>query len=199
VLQFLLMIAMCRTKLGKYDLAQLSFRRALEGFLGKGRIWWFGTSQPNWLADAYVLAWLPQRYVDTFTAIESYKEDPRLPAPVAMYAYSLMRLIAEEAAAAAKYADSLLKQPKLKDLFAAGQAIQAIIALDQPAFDDALGALLQAHRGMAKFGALRETPEGYLCLPAMAPAKVALDRGMAVKSESEYLSQGYLDYLRHQG
>ena len=49
---------------------------------------------------------------------------------------------------------------------------------------------------MAKFGGLRETPEGYLCLPAMALAKVAIDRGMAVGVENEYLSKGYLEFLQ---
>jgi hypothetical protein len=56
--------------------------------------------------------------------------------------------------------------------------------------------LLLAHRGMAKFGGLRETPEGYLCLPAMALSKVALDCGMVVNVESEFFSQGYLEYLQ---
>lgn len=48
---------------------------------------------------------------------------------------------------------------------------------------------------MAKFGGLRETAEGFLCLPAMSLAKVALARKMAVDAHSEYLSSGYLDYL----
>jgi hypothetical protein len=55
--------------------------------------------------------------------------------------------------------------------------------------------LIEAHYGMAKFGGLRETAEGFLCLPAMSLAKVALARKMAVDAHSEYLSSGYLDYL----
>lgn len=74
--------------------------------------------------------------------------------------------------------------------------MQAITKQAQTVLDSALGVVLQAHRGMAKFGALRETPEGYLCLPAMALAKLALDRGMAVSVENEYLSKGYLEFLQ---
>jgi hypothetical protein len=94
------------------------------------------------------------------------------------------------------YAHGLFATPKLKDLYAAGQAVQAIMERNQTAFDSALAVVLQAHRGMAKFGGLRETPEGYLCLPAMALTKVAMDRGMVVNVESEYLANGYLQYLK---
>jgi hypothetical protein len=51
---------------------------------------------------------------------------------------------------------------------------------------------------MAKFGGLRETPEGFLCLPAMSLSKMALERDLLISVESEYLSKGYLDYLLQQ-
>jgi hypothetical protein len=89
----------------------------------------------------------------------------------------------------------LLKKPKIKDTFAMGQIIAAIIGRDQLAFDTAMDSLLKAHRGMAKFGGLRETPEGFLCLPGMSLSAIALERGMEVNAESQYLSRGYLDYL----
>jgi len=57
--------------------------------------------------------------------------------------------------------------------FAAGKAIQAIIERNQEAFDAALGELLLAHRGMAKFGDSRWAAEGSLCLPAMSLSRMA--------------------------
>jgi len=76
-----------------------------------------------------------------------------------------------------------------------GEAIRAIVEHDQTAFDAALGGLLRVHQGKAKFGGLRETPEGFLCLPGMSLSALALERGLEVNPESEYLSKGYLDYL----
>ena len=89
----------------------------------------------------------------------------------------------------------LFNKPKVKYTFAAGRIIKSVIEHCQPGFDEALSDLLKAHRGMAKFGGLRETPEGFLSLSAMSLSKIALERGLEVNVESEYLAQGYLDYL----
>jgi hypothetical protein len=192
-----LMIAICLAMLQDYATARETFRNTLDDFLNSVRKAWLITNQPNWLADTCVLADQPEFYEQAYRDIvEAYKARATRAAPVNVYARALLRLAIGEDAEALSYARGLFATPKLKDLYAAGQAVQAIMERDQTALDGALVVVLQAHRGMAKFGGLRETPEGYLCLPAMALAKVALDRGMAVNVESEYLSKGYLEYLK---
>ena len=85
-------------------------------------------------------------------------------------------------------------------MFAVGEVLEGIVQRNQQRFDNALEHLLLAHRGMAKFGSLRETPLGYLCLSAMCLAKLARERGLTINAESEYLSQPYLDFLdQHEG
>jgi tetratricopeptide (TPR) repeat protein len=192
-----LMVAICLTQLGKYPNAQHFYDLALEGFL-KDRRAWHGSSQPNWLVDTYVLANRPGLYSQVREEIEAYRQDRRGGSLVALYSYALVRLVSDEDRDADDYVPGLLKDPKIKWTFGMGKTIKAIIERDQQAFDAALDGLLKAHRGMAKFGGLRETPEGFLCLPAMSLSKMALERGMKINSESEYLSKGYLEYLSQQ-
>jgi tetratricopeptide (TPR) repeat protein len=191
-----LMVAICLTQLGDYPKAQHSYSLALQGSLEDRE--WHSSGQVNWLADTYVMADQPTFFPRVWEEVEAYKLDPRGDALWALYGYSLVRLISSKDQEAADYAPGLLKKPQAKDCFAMGKTIQAIIERDQPAFGAALDSLLNAHRGMAKFGGLRETAEGFLCLPAMSLSRMARERGMTVSAESEYLCMGYLDYLQGQ-
>lgn len=189
--------AICLTMLQDYPAAREAFRLTLDDFLHSASKAWLGTNQPNWLADTCILADQSEFYEQAYRDIvEAYKTRSTGAAPINVYARALLQLAIYEDANALAYAHGIPSKPGLKDLFAAGQAMRAIVERNQTALDSALVIVLQAHRGMAKFGGLRETPEGYLCLPAMALAKVAMDRGMAVNVESEYLVKGYLEYLR---
>lgn len=190
-----LKIAICLTMLEDYPAAREAFRLTLDDFLNSVRKAWLITNQPHWLTDTYVLADLSALYEQTWHELHTFKMEPR-PGLWGLYAYGSLCLAGGKDTEALKYVASLLAKPKYKDMFAAGQAIGAITARDQTSLDEALVNLLGAHQGMAKFGGLRETPEGYLCLPAMALSKVAMDRKMAVNVESEYLSKGYLEYLQ---
>lgn len=189
-----LMIAICWTQLAKYTNALHFYDLALQGLL-RDRRGWHGTSEPNRLVDTFTLANQPELYHQVREEVEAYKLDPRGNSLVALYSYALLRLIPGRDEEAGDYVRGLLEKDKVKYTLAMGKTIKAIIEHDQVAFDAALGDLLKAHRGMAKFGGLRETPEGFLCLPAMSLSKMALERGMGVNAESEYLSKGYLDYL----
>lgn len=192
-----LKIAICLTVLQDYPAAREAFRLTLDDFLNAVRKAWLGTNQPNWLADTCVLADQPGLYEQSYHLIdEAYAAHPLGTAAVILYARALLRLAIGEDTEALGYAHGLFATPKLKDLYAAGQAVQAIMERNQTTLDNALTVVVLAHRGMAKFGGLRETPEGYLCLPAMALAKLALDRGMTVNVESEYFVKGYLEYLK---
>jgi hypothetical protein len=190
--------AICLTMLQDYPAAREAFRFTLDNFLDSARKAWFTTHQPHWLTDTYVLADSPALYEQTWRELHTFKLAPR-PGLWGLYAYGSLCLVGGKDAEALTYVAGLLAKPKYKDMFSAGQAITAITAHDQMRLDAALIGLLNAHRGIAKFGALRETPEGYLCLPAMALSKAALDRGMAINVESEYLLKGYLQYLVQSG
>jgi tetratricopeptide (TPR) repeat protein len=188
-----LMVAICLTQLGDYPKAQHSYILSLRSSL-EDRLWHL-SGEIHRLVDTYVLANQPDFYPRISEQIEGYKLDPRGGSLSPLYAYALTSLVIGEDEEATDYVRGLLEKPKIKWTFAAGRTVRALIALDQLALDDALDELLEAHRGMAKFGGLRETPEGYLCLPAMSLSKMALERDLEVNVVSEYLARGYLNYL----
>ena len=192
-----LIVGICYTQLGDYQKAQHFYDMALKGFI-KDRKWWYAINLPQRLVEAYVLAGQPTGAYDrVFKETEAFSLEPRRgQGPVARYACALVRLLANEDVDAGSYVPGIMTVPKLKVMFAIGKVIQTIIERSQSAFDESLNSLLIAHRGIAKFGELRTSHEGYLCLSAMCLSKMALDRGMVVNAESEYLSKGYLEYLR---
>jgi hypothetical protein len=190
-----LMRAICHTCLGDYGQAQYHYGAALQKAFGHQPLW-LGTSQPDWLVHMYVMANTPSSYAETRAVFERNKPtSPWKDALHGIYSDAMFRLIEGRDGEAMQLTPRLLARPKYKDSFAMGKTIAAIVERDQGALDDALSLLLTAHRGMAKFGALRETAEGFLCLSAMSLAKMALDRGMVVNTDSEYVSMGYLEYL----
>lgn len=192
----ILMVAICYIKLGKYSEALEHFRAALHGFLEDPlQSFWRRSGQVNFLVDCYSMANQPDLYPQVFENTEEYHLDRRSRALMPQYAFSVIRLISGKDQEITDYVANLLKKPKIKLTYAMGKTIEAILELHQSTFNVELSNLLKAHRGMAKFGGLRETPEGYLCLRAMSLAKIALARGMSIDVESEYLSKRYLDFL----
>jgi tetratricopeptide (TPR) repeat protein len=190
-----LMVAICYTQLGEYTRAKLHYGRALEDFL-RDRRGWHGISMPELLVHTYILAGQPDVYSQVSAEIEAYKLDYRGTSPAAFYAYAVLYLIAGKDQEAANCVPGIQKRPKQwKETYAQGKTIRALVERDQTAFDQALQELLLVHRGIAKFGELRESPEGFLSLSAISLSKMGLDRGMAINAESEYLSKGYLTYL----
>jgi len=192
-----LMIAISLTQLGKFTKALHSYRQSVQGFLNDRKAW-LGTGQPNWLVYSYILANQADLHPKVCEELEAYKQHPGGDSLVAFYAYGMLHLMSGDDNGASVYVPKLTKNPRHKWIFAAGKTMQAIVEQSQVDLRESLHGLLIAHQRLAKFGSLRETPEGFLCLPAMVLSRVALDRGMEVDLESEYLSRGYLNYLLHE-
>jgi hypothetical protein len=190
--QFL--ISICLTKLEIFSEANEGYRRALHGFLKDSRDW-RGTGQPNWLIDCFVMASLPNLYWTIVQEIEAFRSDFHGRSPVENYASALILLINGKDENTTDYIDALHKKPNLKWAYAIGKCIGAVVDRNQYSFNQALEGLLKAHRGMAKFGGLRESPEGLLSLPAMSISMMALNRDISIDVESEYISKDYLKFL----
>jgi len=186
-------VAICLTKLERYPEARGFYGLAIHSALGDGL--WLTMSQPDQLVCTFVLAGQPSLRSRILRQVEGYKLDPRGDSLVAYGAYAVLGLATGNDSDAQAYVQRLLAKPGARLPLAMGKVIEATIQRSQSGFDTALDTLLLAHRGMAKFGALRETPEGFLCLPAMSLAKIALQRGLSVDVISEYLSKGYLRHL----
>lgn len=197
-IQSLFFIAICQVQLGDYAEAQRLFEKSFLDMFKPPKLW-YGTNQPNWLVDICFLSNRTDLLPDVQREFGLFKQkfDTGY-GLVAHYAFSLVELHLPSGWDIADSIQELLKRPKIKDMHAIGKTLLAIIASDPPALEAALSALLKAHKGMAKFGALRETAEGLLCMPAMSLARTAIERGLPVEIENDYYSNGYLQFLMKQ-
>jgi hypothetical protein len=154
-------------------------------------------SRPELLVETLVMAGLYAPWdAEVAREVNGYKLDTRGSSPVAHYAYGLVALVEHAGQQTEPHVMQLARVKKNEWLSSIGRTIEAITKRDQEGFDAALTGLLEAHKRMAKFGAIRESPEGFLSLAGMSLSKLALDRALTVEVESEYLSMGYLRYLK---
>jgi len=186
--------AICLTKLGRFASAEDAYRFALRGFLDRPRDWRV-PGLPNNLVDCYLMANAADVRPDVVREVEAYKSDRRGRALVPLYSYAVLSVAGGSDQEALQHAEGLLAKPRVKWTWAAGQAISALVDQDHAGLRESLDELLAAHRGMAKHGALRETPEGFLCMPAMSILLLARRRGLLISVTSEYVSMEYVEHL----
>ncbi len=189
------LIAICHVQLGEYVKAQQLFEKSCSAMFIPPMIWKI-TGQTNWLVNICVLSGRTDLYTSVWKELNLYQSDPRGNSSSALSSYSLMELLQPSGWDINQSIRGLLKKPKFKDMYAIGKALQAIVDRDSLALHNALRELLKVHEGMVKYGALRETAEGLLCMPAMSLAYVSCQRSLPINIESEYISNGYLDFLK---
>jgi hypothetical protein len=186
--------AICRVFLGEYEEARSLFERSLLAMFSPPRKW-RKTAQPHWLADTGILAGRRSLLPLIVRELEAYKAGPQGNWYTAYYSYAMMELWMLKGAEARQWIEGLLRDKDIKDGYAMGQTLQAVVENDQEAFNAGLKSLLKVQEGMVRRGGLRDTAEGLLCMPAMSLACLALLKGMRLEVESEYLSAGYLGFL----
>lgn len=189
--------AICYVQLGNYSEARRLFERSFIAMFSMPKMW-KTTGQPNWLVDICILSGKKDSYSEIAKELNLYKSDPiKRDSLLALYASSVFELLIQSSTNIEISINGLLKRPKIKFCYAMGQTLYAITHGDQNAFNEGLENLLKSHDGMAKRGDLRETAEGFLCMPAMSLAHIAMRNGMKVELENDYLSTGYLQYLHN--
>ena len=190
-----LMIGNCLVRLGLNQAARASYIEALEGYLTH-RLMWASGGMINLLVESYLLAGRSDLFAKTAAEADAYRADKRALAPVAQYAFALVELIRGNLDQTQKHVAQLIAKPRFKLTFEAGAAIQELVDRHDEAVPAAIERLLQVHANSAKHGALRDTHERYICLPAMAISILATNIGININSKSEYYSESYLQLLR---
>jgi len=159
------------------------------------RTFWRVSAQPHWLVDVCLMSGRNNCFGDVWRELDLFKAGPTGDNYLALYSYAVMELLLPSGWEIDKSIQGLLSKPKIKDGCAMGHALESIVKNDQTNFTTSMLSLLKAHEGMAKHGGLRETAEGFLCMPAMSLAYVASKRNLKVEFENDYLSIGYLEFL----
>ncbi len=189
-------IAICYTLLANFNQAQIYFEKYCLRMIKPPKIWKM-SNQPNWLVDIFILSGRKDLNPIIGNELEEFKKKKYGgDSPIAHASYGIMELLYPQKNDMPLHIQILNKYPEIKYTLSIGQAFQAIIDRNEGGLNVALKSLLLAHKGMAKHGGLRETPEGWLCLPAMSLAYVASKYQMQINIEDVYLSLGYIDYMK---
>ena len=191
--------AICHLQLGNYKEAKRLFKVSFQAMLKPPHMWKLGGA-PELLVNVFMISGSRQYARDVRLHLEEYKRNPpgnpsAAFAYIALYAYSVMEMLLPSGDPIQKYIEGLLTKPKIKDGYAMGKILKAITERDQTVFNESMTDLLKAHEGIAKYGGLRESAEGFLCMPAMTFAHIALQNTMKVELKNDYLSIKYLNFL----
>jgi len=189
--------AICSTQYGKYEEAKRLYAEATRKFVEQPRLWQIAGT-PNRMVDSYVLANRERLFPLVNNMLKQYEDHETDWTYWGQYAFAVWTLVRKEDSEALQYLDKLLLErarKKVKVIYAMGLTIETVVERDQEEFDSALVELIDAHSRSEKWGWHRDSPEGFVCLPGLALSKLAMDRGLVVNVESEYLPIGYLEYL----
>ena len=187
-------LAICYTQLDDFIKAQQQYERSCIAMF-QNPILWKLSGQTDWLVNVCLLSSRTDLFINVWQELEQYRSDYRGDSAMANSSYGLMELLKPKGWDIDKSIKILLKRPKYKDMYAFGKVLKAIIENETLALHIALEELLRVHAGQAKYGILRESAEGLLCMSAMALMYTARKRGIHIEIENEYLSNGYVEYI----
>ena len=193
-------LAICEIILENHPKANSLLNESIRLMLGKNP-YWIASSQPNWLVDIVTLSGQENLYETVINELSKYRLSSTKThqvgdSPLTHYSFSVMEILYPHSNDIGKWINNLIKHPKYKIWYYAGYTLQAIIDRDQNSFETSIKALLKSHESKAKYGDLRWSPEGWLCLPAMTLAFIAIHQGLTVDFKNDYISKGYLSFLQ---
>lgn len=187
-------IGICHIALRDYSEAKANLEESIQIMIEKPALW-FLMGKPSLLIDVWVLSGKKELYDEIYQQVELFREANRDGIFHANYAYTLLNLLTFSEMKNSEYVDGLLLRPKYVYYRSTGLAVKAIIENNKTSFRQSMDILLKTHDGMTKHGMLRESPEGFISLPAMSLTYAALRRGMKVDINSEYVPIDYLYYI----
>ena len=192
--QFDFQLGICYIRLCEYEKAQIMFEKNMLSMLTPPMLW-KKSAQPHWLVDIFILSKRQDLLENVIRELGIYRSDRLGNSFVACYSYAVADLLSLTSKDISREINCLMKNPKIKMAIAWGSAFQAVIVQDQASFDLALEDVLAIHKGQATHGGLRETPEGWLCMPAMTLIYLALRQNLLININNEYVDVRYIKYL----
>lgn len=187
-------IGICHIALGNYPEAKANLEGSIKVFIEKPRLW-FLMGKPSLLIDVWVLSGRKELYSEVYQQVELFREANRDGVFHMSYAYTILNLLNFSEVKNSKYVDKLLVRPKYAYYHSTGLALKATIEKNRTSFRQSMEVLLKTHDGMTKHGMLRQSPEGFISLPAMSLTYTALRHGMKLDINSEYVPIDYLYYI----
>lgn len=193
--QFAFFQGICHIQLGNFIEAKKQFNRTVQSFFIPP-FYWKVMGHPFWLIDFSIYAGRKDMFPVIFEELERYKTYPYVHDSLyAYYTYGLFEFLYPTGWDIKKSIQVLKKRPKVKETYAQGIALEALLNKDELGFQIAIKGLLKVHEGMAKRGNLRNSAEGLLCTSAMTMVYTAFQHQMPIEIENEYFSMDFLKFI----
>jgi hypothetical protein len=186
--------AICFICLGEYRKAQAHFVSCLKGLRTTFKLWAM-SNQPDLLVNVWLLSGNLDMLSKIRADLDSYLASQREVNYLGDFSLLLLKMVARQDRATSPFIAKLLANPSLKDGYEIGTIAQSVVNRDQDRLNLSLQNLLDIHNKSAKYGSLRETPEGLICLNAMSLAHCAIQRNLDIQYNGYYLPIDYLEFL----
>ncbi len=182
----------CYIQLTNYQEAKRNFEISILSFLKKPQMWRINV---EWLVTTCILAGRWDLFPRIHDELENFKNTEPGNSAISNLTYSMLEFVYPTGFNFDNAIEAMLKWKKDKYVFSALQVITSIMNRDQIQYESSMVDFLKVHEGKAKFGELRYTPEGLICMPGMGFAFGAMKRGLQTNIINDYLSIDYLDFL----
>ncbi len=185
----------CHIQLGNFIEAKKQFNRTVQSIFIPPLVWKiFG--QPFWLIDFSILSDRKDIFPIIYEELEKYKNYQYIGDSLyAFFTYGLFEFLYPTGWEIIKSIQVLKKKPKIKETYAYGNALEALLKNNSSDFNTGIQGLLKAHEGRAKHGNLRYSAEGLLCTSAMSLVYTAIQHGIFIEIENDYFSMDYLKFI----
>jgi len=187
--------AICFICLENYTEAQKQFAMAFHELQYGFRLWAL-SNQPDLLIDTSVLAGKADHAGQIRADLYNYAEARKKKSYLDYYSLILLNLLAgHEDMAINTWIKELLAKPAIKEGYEMGNIFQAIVDSNQNRFDVSLRNLLNLHKKAARYGSLRDTPEGLISLSALSLAYCAVKKNLYIDYTDSNFPIQYINFL----
>ncbi len=190
-------LGICNIILGNFTKASGWFNKALLDSLNPKAIW-RTASCPHWLVDIWVLSGNRSINHKVETELMAYKKDRKGDSLVSNYSYAIFNVITKNQVDNKEYINKLLRYPKEKLFYSIGMALSCLMEKNEKELELSFTQILRAHDGCARFGELKASAEGFLCLPANSIYLATIENQLSIDFKNGYLADKYMAYIKDQ-
>jgi hypothetical protein len=184
----------CYLRKKNYLLANKCYKESIVACLENQHQIWYASGLVSWVVDILILSGKLELIEKVEAEVSKFFQQPQHDTwPISFYAFSIIDLVQNKRRDF--WIKKLLGDKKNLEPYILGTNLNAIINNDEKDFNIALLQLLKIHDKKVKYGALRESPEGFISMDGMSLVFLAQKRGIHVLIENEYIFPDYFNNL----
>lgn len=190
------LVGNCYVRKKEYPLARKYYEESIVACLEKRYRFWYASGEANLLVAILILSGKLELAEKAKVELGKFYQEPQHDTwPVSFYAFSIVELVQNRTPD--NWIEKLFTDPKNREALNLGAILKGIVDKDEIGFNAALDTLLRVHDRRAKYGSLRETPEGFISMDGMALVYLAMKKGLTVRLQSQYIVPDYFDINKY--